>query len=316
MNTIKIESKINIPSVNIKKPAATISKQNTISQPELLPSVCLANFYPAFGSKMPLRKEIWSTKKILNAVDFFSKVVDKMIESKDIRVKTIEKAIKQIIPKQECNRIKVKDFSEFRKDMEKEGFSKKLIEANTRSFASTIEKNNRTLLYINTKNKLDNKMAFLNFKVQMCHELKHALSGILQPPLDCVFFDNMEQANRMDYIFSSFENSYHKKYFCLDNVDLDLYNMLDFYGFKDKKGLYENFEKNIKKITNNEPLSKKDFSYLKYRSKEEKEAYLTEKFYRDYHEKSPEKDKPVDRELKSLLYEEMEKFFAEKMKTI
>jgi ABC-type cobalt transport system substrate-binding protein len=179
-------------------------------------------------------------------------------------------------------------------------------------------------MYIKFKNSAT-KYEIIQLKEQIGHELKHVFSKQKQNS-DSIITYKVQHCKGKSFqrvfgkIFSQFENSYCGKY-RLKQKDPTQKNMLKHYGFKSIEQLHKDFESKLNTLVKENDLAsvpqlgvdkrswKTFYDFLRLYAKDEKEAYLSSKVYR---ENFRDLSKPTNGEFDSLLYAEMEKFFAQK----
>lgn len=329
------------------KPVKHFQMQKSLENTAETANLCPSYFHPSFGIKNPksalcraqklkeffnnkgypylLPHEIWSDKKISAAIKSFGKILDKLAEEGKIGKETLQEAIDDLIPEHIKGKIKVKTYSELKKDLENENYSEQQIQKYMTNKAATFYSKDSDIIFLNFEKLDGSKAALIDFKADAQHELTHALKGRLKNTRTIDLYNNEEgkcdkHQKIFNFLFSSFENNYHiaPEY---KPVKLTKENMLDWQGFDSIEELHKNFETVLDNrietagITGEFDLGldtkswKQFYSFMKHRAQGEKQAYQSEIRYREL---NGDKNIPTDAELRPILYEEMEKFFAKK----
>lgn len=288
----------------------------------------LQEIYAKKGFRYLLPNETWSDKRILNTVSLFGEKINTLIKSENLTKSSIQNSIKSILPKGAIGKIIVKDFTDLEKDLKASEYSKENIDEFLKSIALTFNNHENSTIYLNFKNLKQDEISVLNFKKHLQHELKHALSNNFQNTLQSDLYKNFGNNRLLNNLFAEFEQNYKKPY-NLDIVELNKENMLNFYGFNSLNELHNNFETKLNQLAQDKNLSKEPenfFTYLKHKAKDEKEATLSNKVYRDFYKNSEEAEMlkkmgievnfPTDTEFETLLYTEMENFFTKKEQSL
>lgn len=313
------------------------------------PNKCMAYFYPTFGVKNPeialnkaekikaklaqkelpylLPNEAWSTQKIFQTIHNFGKDLDESIKWFELNKESLQSSINKYLPENIKGRIIIKDFSDLEAELRKSGYPEDIIASNLQDNAATNyshKDGNIVSLYLNFDKAYINEQQTIDFKSDVEHELKHALSFTMQNKTIIDIYKNNcsichNQAPIFNKIFNLFEHSFQKEY-ALKSTNLTQQNMLNWQGLSSIDELHNKFETTLNDLiqvaTSKEILSiksnkrqKQFFATLKHRAQDEKEAYHSQKRYR---EALGNLNKPTNAELLPLLYAEMEKFFAKK----
>jgi len=285
----------------------------------------LKDFYNSKGYPYLLPHQEWSDKKILEAVNLLGKGLDKLIESKTLNKKTLQKAIEKLAPELK-GQIKIKDFGDLEKTLRAEKADEELIQHYLNNCgAMTSNGPNKTLLYFKFERLNGDKWPQTILKTDVLHEATHALFGRLQNTVQtdlCKngYYKSIKNKGALNEIFNLFEGSYYRE---IDwkRKEITKKNMVEWLGFKSVKGLHRDFEKTLDKLLTeakatgkfNPGSDKKGwkhfFKFSKDFAKEEKEAYQSNKTYREYFK---DQTKPTGGELEPLVHAEIEKFFAQK----
>lgn len=285
----------------------------------------LKEFYAKKGFTYLLPHEVWSDKKILDTIKLLGREVDKLAESKKLNKKTLQKTIDQFIPKCIKGKIIIKDFNDLKKDLRKLGDSENEIKKLFGRNALAINEPNVSTLYFEFRKATQCKYKSIDLKSDIEHEIKHALTARLQNATTTNMYRNeygvcVKQNKIFNKIFSVFERRYNPMPLTRQ-IETTQENMLSWLKVDSIEALYESFEKTLSKLIEDgkaigefkigfeKKKMKQFFADLKYRAKDEKEAYQSEKRYRENYR---DLNTPTSRELRPLLYAEMEKFFAKK----
>lgn len=320
-----ILSKVNFSELKVlKKDTFTLYKEpkKFNSQAERLKA-----YYESKGVPFLLPHQEYSDKKIADVVELFGKDIDNLIKNKQLNKKTTQTALEKLVPEAK-GRIKINDFVDFEKDMRAMGHSEDSIKLHMTSTANTIlnaDKKNVTV-YINFEKARGGGYGPLISKEKTVHEITHALSNTFQNNLYADIYKNNiykanNQQNVFNNIFTQFEKSYHSKNIDARQTELTQKNMLSMFLFNSIDDLNKNFEANLNKlikdtksmgelnIGNSKKSWKQFFNYLKKHAKNEKDAYQSTKIFREVHK---DLNTPINVEFYTMLYAEMEKFFAQK----
>jgi len=319
-------------SKRIQKPIVLKEKQDLDCL--TLPNQCVAYVHPSFGRKNSttalkraiklknlyakegisyfLPNQVWSDKKIINAIECFDKLFSKLSESNK---KTFQKALNTFLPEHAKDKIIIKDFNDLKKYLSNAGNPDNAIDNYLKSVqaVSANEKDSSTI-YL----KFDTKVSSPTIKNQFKHELKHAFTNTLQNCYKSIRYNDSDKFDFFHHMFFTIEKFYVKPFDIKNNVSLTKENMLKSYGFKSLEDLHQDFNLKIANIAQDDffatefnSYSHKDFKhmfgYLRLAAKDEKEAYFFDKEYRILNENS---NLPTELELRSLFYAEMERFFA------
>lgn len=288
----------------------------------------LKEFYNNAGLPYLLRHEVWSDKKILDAISLIGKELDKLVESKTLNKKTLQEVVDKIIPDAK-NKIIIKDFADLEDDLRACHVDEQSIETFLRLTALASHDENLTNLYFKFKEAKSTPLEIIKLKPNAEHELTHALRTTFQ---NTKFIDSYKNEHYVgikgDEIFNKmfvlFEQHFSPK-MSLEQVEITKKSLLKQLKVGSMKELYKCFDKKLNEIIKDEKQSgnlnigsnpkcwKQFFAYLKHNAREEKEAYRSNKRYREIY-KDP--NKPTDAELIPLLFAEMEKFFAQKERMV
>lgn len=282
-------------------------------------------FYTSAGFPYLLPREVWSDKKIRDTIELFGKDLDRMEGLGTLHKITIQKAVDKFLPEHVKGSIIIKDFDDLEKDLRDFGYSedeiKMLVDAN----AFTGNTKYKSILYLNFKDANKSKDASISLKCGSEHELTHALHNRLQNTKNTDIYKNdygvcSKQNKIFNMLFVQLGNHYDTEVTCRQ-TELTQENMLEWLGFYSIEDLHESFDMALNvfakkakisgelNLGSNKKSEEQFFSFLKHRAQEEKEAYQSRIRFRELH-----KDlyTPTDTEFEILLYEEMEKFFAQK----
>lgn len=279
--------------------------------------------YEENGVPYLLPHEEWSDKKILHTVKSFGKELDKLAKEKALDKEVLQEAIEKIIPELK-GKIIIKDFADLENDLKARGLSEERIKFSLNSIAMSSIGNNSTTLYL--KQPSADLFDQVDFKSTVEHELEHVLSASFQNTSRTDRFKNDDykcynQLGVFNKIFVMFEQQCRPQIDELMQVKITKKNMLKWLGFNSTKDLHKNFEAVINKLTEDakaiEELNigadkrkwKQFFQFMKNMSKDEKQAYKSEKRFREVYD---DPNTSTNVELKPLLYGEMEKFFTKK----
>lgn len=353
MKTNQITTKNNcfIRDNNSIKPFQIPQRQNKEAQ-FVLPNLSPDYFHPSFGLKNPkaamyrakklkefynskgypylLPNEVWSDKKIKTTIELFGKELDKLIDSGNLKKKTLQKTINNFLPEKRRGTIIVKDFADYAKDLKKTGYSEEEITMWTNSVACTSYKPeiSATILYLDCSKVFKDKFETIDFKSDAEHELQHALTMALtnMTTIDIYkseYGKSKNQTQVFNTIFKLLGESFNKG-FLLEQTQLTQKGMLRWQGVTSIEALHTKFETRFNELmeevkandlfdVNSKENWKQIFAYLKHGAKYEKDAYQSNKRYREF---LGNPNIATDLEFKPMLYAEMEKFFSKKERVL
>lgn len=313
-----------------------------------LPNLSPQYFHPSFCAKNPkialyraeqlkalyaaknlpylLPNEVWSDKKIMGAIKLFGTELDKLVESKTLDKKTLQAAINNLLPENTKGKIIIKDFTDFAEDFRKAGDSEEEI-ARWKNHTACVDYRsdiNTTTLYLNCSKLFRDKLGTVDFKSDAEHELKHALAMTLtNVPITDIYKNEYGKCTKQSQIFKAIFNLFgqsFRKGESLAQTSLTPENMFKWQEVNSIDDLHAKFETTINLIIekakncgrfkiNSQESWKHFFTYLKHSARDEKEAYQSNKRYREVYD---DLGTPTTLEFKPLLFAEMEKFFAKK----
>lgn len=275
----------------------------------------LKAFYNRHYHPFLMPNEVWSDKKISEAISTFRKNIDILVDSDTLNKKTLQKTINQIAPELK-GKTTIKDFND-----NLSGYERSHL---TRSNAVTMNDVHHSTLYLNFQKAKGDKPARICFKSDTEHELEHILRLHTQNDLATERFKNHHKADDWHDVFATFFNFFERSYnqgFGFGKTEVNTQSLLNWFKCPSIEALHKSFETTtkdlIKKINKNNlfilDTDKKEmkqfFSYAKIRAKDEKIAYQSNIRYREILE-DPEQG--TNSELMPLLYEQMEHFFSRK----
>lgn len=304
-------------------------------------------FHPSFGEKTPLKilsraerfkakyeekelsyllpKQVWTTKKIAETLKAFSQNIDFLAEINKLNKLNIQNALNSLLPKHAKNKIVIKDFEELAEDLRVRGYDQRDINLLAINDAQTASLGDKTIIYLKMDSVNKGKFGLVNLKATINHEVRHALVQRLKNIGTVLTYNNdygkcKNQNNVFNLIFSRFEAHFNAMK-PLRQSELSHEKMLQYSNFESIKAMHEKFESVLATI-NRESRTNGDlkiginvdswiqyFKYMKYKAKDEKEAYQANKIYRElYNDHST----PTNAEFIPMIYAEMEKFFAKK----
>ncbi|MCQ2789059.1 MAG: hypothetical protein MJ229_01650 [bacterium] len=344
-------SGINNYSYSINNSFASKQKNNNATQPSFglhNPQAALerAKDLKALYSKekiyylMP--DEVWSFGRINKAIKQVDKEVKELIEKGEISVGKVQKSINKVLPDKQKNRIKVKELQKYIKRTQHSLFHKEdMVDYDScegLSIPSSDKKRAVNSIYLpfnklykalNNDNGYEQAYEAVNFRITLAHELQHAMTSKFTNIYKSSSY-HLEKLgkNENDFdtqFFNCFEDKFYKYFEKFEieqtqsNKPLSQELLLKKMHVKDEKKLFKMFDKACKEIVNeNYPKeyidnfkSKQFYKYMSCSSADEKRSYLTNEMFRELF-MNPEK--PLNCELTSYMYGEMEKFFAKKAK--
>jgi hypothetical protein len=285
----------------------------------------LKEFYNHKGLPYLLPHEEWSDKKIIDTVSLLGKDVDKLVEKQALNKHTLQDAIEKIAPSAK-GKVIIKDFGDLENDLSAKGKSENSIKLYlTKSAAMTLAKIDESVLYLKFEELSEGKNKTIILKKSIEHEVKHALSARFQNTrvtdmCKSNIYKCSGQSSVFNNIFNLFQADYHRQ-IDLSKTEVTQTNMLRSFGCKSAEELHGDFEKSLDRIVKDAKSTgkfklgsdkrgwKQFFNYLKHGAKDEKEAYQANKRYREVY---GDLNTPTFEETTPLLYDEMEKFFAQK----
>lgn len=284
----------------------------------------LKEFYNNAGVPYLLRHEVWSDKKITRTIKLFGKELDKLAASKTLDKETLQETVNNLVPEAK-GKIVIKDFSDLENDLRVAGYPEENIELHLKSAAITCMNKNGCNLYFNFEKAKASLEGIVKLKIYIEHELTHALRYNLQNTTSTdmyknAYFAGFKENAIFNKIFMLFERQFTPK-ISLEQSEITKKNLLKHLDVYSIKTLHNDFECNLYVITGMERAFgnfnigskpkywKQFFAYLKHIAREEKEAYKSNRRYREIY---ADPSTPTNAELTPLLYAEMEKFFAKK----
>ena len=358
------------PSFGLNNPQAALERAKGLKA-----------LYAQKGINYLLPDEVLTNKKIFQMVERAGRAFDGLLWQNALSKETLNEELKSIIPV--ADKVFVRDMKDLRKDLETAGCSKKDIECYTNCSGLSIAKPNSVEIYVPLDG-FESQYDKTSAKATFMHELKHALTSKCTNINNHAFFvdKDLNQKSLKDekkhysQIFMNFERNFNPMV-AGEPVTLDIYTVLDEFGYKDKEELYEMFDKAmnaiikekietsknganaidkivkfgyatrdeiaqlapdgvltdevLQKISKNNSIffrplkaivkasafsddafsSKYFWETMAQKAKDEKEAYKSKIAFREL---ACDYDQPLDFELPSLIYAEMEKFFRQKAK--
>ena len=242
----------------------------------------------------------------------------------------LQASIEKLIPESK-GKILIKDFSDLEKDFRAQKYSEEMIKDYlTTAGAVTDSTPKSTSVYLKFEALKNDRYEQINFKKSIEHEVKHALTGVMQNErVTSIYKNDVYKAHNQNKVFMEIFNLFeeqcpYKLKVKIKQAEITQNNMLKGLGVDSEKNLYEKFEKILDKLIKKEKSTgafnlssdkrswKQFFNSLKNMSKDEKEAYQSAKRYREYSFSAGKLKIPTDAELRPLVYAEMEKFFNKK----
>lgn len=284
----------------------------------------LKTFYNHMGQKYLLPAEIWSDKKIADAIKLLGKNLDILEKSRNLNKDSVQEAVNKILPNDAKGIIQIKDFKQLEEDLRRLGYSESIIKRNLNSCATTINYKNYSCLYIDFEKTDMCKSGVIEIKNNIEHEITHALTHKFQNTKTTDYFKNTigicaGQNSIFSEMFNLFEHHYEAGV-SFEQTELNKEGMLNWLGYNSIDELYQSFDSAIDVFTKqkkasgeleieNKNAKRQFYTYLKHRAKEEKTAYGSNIRFRELHN---DPYTPTDAEFVPMLYEEMEKFFAKR----
>lgn len=299
--------------------------KNPLPQGYILHAKKLKTYYKNKGIHYLLPHEEWSDDKIFATIKSLGKKLDKLVKSKKLNKQTLQKAVDEMVPKAK-GKIIIKDFADLENDLRAMGYEENIIQHYLSSTALTSSNPKQSELYFKFENALGDPFEKIQIKLSIEHEMQHALSSRFQntSAIDRYKNNSYKCSNQQEIfnkIFGMFERENCQCGTTAEQTELTQKNMLNWFGFNSTEELHKNFEEIIDRLIKEAKVTgklnlgerkrewKQFFNYLKNASKDEREAYRSNIRYREFYKDSKT---PVTVEFKSLLYGEMEKFFAKK----
>lgn len=276
--------------------------------------------YKENGFNYLLPNELWSNHKIFHYISLFGKEIEKLENQNRLNKKNLQKAIHSTIPDSQ-NKIAVRtmdDLLELLKQKHPDPDEINFIKNNFNGMQSPTGNGGSSIGMNFDSVNSDNLIESTNFKILAQHETTHALKTIFQN--EC----NANLANGSAYgtiHFMKLENHFLGQLRQpLRQIDSPKEELLKSLGVSSTKELHENFESQFSEVIK-DALSKDEslnseclttiIKFFKDRAEDEKCAYKSDIGFRKMFDDS---SKPTTAELKEVLYEELEKFFAQKLK--
>lgn len=288
----------------------------------------LKEAYNKQGLDYLLPNETWSSKKILQTVQDFGKIVDELYKNKKMNPENLKKEIDKLLPEKMHNKFSINDFKKVYEKPIKQGIPKKVAKKFYRCASAMIRTNDNNTydLFLKFPNIFSGKDRKNTFKTSVCHETKHLLSSLFENVKSNEKFKNPKWSNLNYRNLSSIFNKFYIKYcFDVDKIPAEYSknSLLKKLSFKNIQEMHKDFDKNFyksleksKKAEDFKSLSPQEkrncYEYFKNCARDEKEAYTTTKFYREM----IKENSPTEGELRIMLFEELEKYFADKMKKV
>ena len=282
----------------------------------------LKEFYNSKGIRYLLPHEEWSDVKIFNAINSLNNELNKIITSKPVNKKNIQKAVNVVLSEAK-GKIVIKDFTDLEKDLKAEAFDDDIIKYYLQVGAVTLINLRSSRLYFRLKKSNLDKVQQLFLIEDIGHEVKHALTTEFKNIQSTNMYKNnhyktIDLNPTYNNIFSKFESYYHKD-LKFEQTILNDKNFLKAFGFNSIGDLHKDFDEKIKtliyeiglpmEIGVDKKAWKQFYNYLRAFAKDEKESRFNIKIYRSIFKNSK---KPTSFEFKIRIYEEMEKFFEQK----
>lgn len=281
-------------------------------------------FYESKGYSYLLPKEVWSERKIFDAIKRVGEDLDRYERWGVLSKVVVQKSIDKVLPEKIRGKIIVKGYDEFENCLKEIGYSPTEIKMLTDSNGATLNEGKVTTMFLKFKDANNSKCDSIPLKVGIEHELFHALSMRCQNKRVKHLYENTKtqgkyQNNIFDQIFHKFEYIYPSEV-TYRQTELEKQDMLDWLGYDSIEELHESFEDSLNciiratKATGNLILGlpedlRQFFAYLKFSAAEEKNAHGSKIRYRELYN---DPYTPTDAEFIPMLYEEMERFFAKK----
>lgn len=291
----------------------------------------LKSIYAKSDLKYLLPNEVWSNKRIFTTIDTIGKKIDKFIYTKDFTVDNFRRVIFKSLPQKVSKDIDVRDFNDYKRFLNTSGYDKKTIKLYTEDVAGVCRhfiNDKKAIIYVNIDKAKESKFDAINLKATFEHELKHALTSRCTNIKESAFLglmpyrtQNSHAVTEAGYIFRDFEDIFRIKdvdgytELTKENMLKNLVNTKTNEKYSDIKQLHNAMADAMSDLLNeNEEFSSINYNFdrgalwqtLSRKAMDEKEAYRTEKCFREL---SADKNKPIVAELQSLVYAEMEKFF-------
>ncbi len=344
-------SGINSYSYSINNSLSAKSKSNNVAQPSFglhNPQAALerAKDLRALYSKekiyylMP--DEVWSFSRINKTIKQVDKEVKELIKKGEFSVGKVQKSINKVLPDNQKNRIKVKELQKYIRRTQHSLFHKKdMVDYDIceglsipgsdkkRAVNAIYLPFNRLYKALSGNNPAEQEYEAINFRITLAHELQHAMTSKFTNIYKSSNY-HLEKLGEMQndfdaQFFNCFEDKFYKYFEKFEieqtpaNLPLSQKLLLNKMRVKDEKKLFKMFDKACKEIVNeNYPKeyidnfrSKQFFQYMSRSSADEKRSYLTNEMFRELF---INQEKPLNCELTSYMYGEMEKFFAKKAK--
>ena len=304
----------------LKQDTAALTRKKFNSQSEKLKA-----YYESKGYPYLLPHQEWSDKKILDTVDLLGNDLNELIKSKTLNKQTLQEAIKKLAPETK-GKILIKDFGDLEKYLRASGESESMIEHYmTNCGAMTHSRTDKTMIFLKFENADNGEWPRIVFKGSVKREVKHALSATLQNTYNMNLYKNdVYKCTKKDPIFNQIFNLFQGKYYKgpdWTKKEITGNAMARWLGFSSTESLHKDFEKTFNNLTteaksvgvldfgDDKKGWKQLYKYSKDFAKNEKEAYQSNTACREYF---GDLKTPTAAELKPLIYEEMEKFFAQK----
>lgn len=285
------------------------------------------------GLKYLLPNETWNNNKIFTTIKSVTDKFGSLSKNKNLNCDGITKILSAVLPVAVLSNIAIKDFKDLEKDLRKQGLDEDDIEdyMECEALTDTDVKTKKTNIYLNIEKGNKSFKDKIYLKSAFAHELKHALTAqCTNNSVEDIYNLSKYNNEKLEDNVNKFFVDYARSFYCkdsLENIELTPENMaINTSGgiglkFKSLDDLKAGIDKSMTSMINytknyngkNFPQgffeTKTFWNMMKHYAQDEKEAYQTDSIYRELNE---DKTKPVVTELRSLLYAEMEKYFAKK----
>jgi len=311
------------PSFGLKNPKAAMLRAEN-----------LKDKYAVYGLKFLLPNETLDNKKIFGIIHNVSNEWDKLSQKNEISEKSLNNLLTKVLPQNLRDKIDIKDISYLKADLIKEGYSPIQAEMALRNVKGMASHNDvATTIYMAfNKNDLDSKVTFE-------HELKHALtarasnrgtSDIYNKRLARDLAQTEQEYNKLNNELNNHNNVFSEVYRTFTVKPCMAYPMEmtseniagKIVNTRTGKNDYQNLEEVAQDISkefthvidkykktyegnllDNAYDNKSFWNMMKHSMQDEKEAYKTDFEFRRF-----DKNTPADIEVRSKIFEEIEKY--------
>lgn len=321
--------------INLLQNNKSLSEQANISEPSfglhnpksaLDRALKLKETYALAGIKYVMPSEVWSASKIEKLVDKVDLNIKDAIKNKNLTEEFIQKEINKILLPKDRNKIVIKDLSELPKygdfgdDFDEEDFGGMQMKV-----SKTVNG-----IFLPLKQVLSRRaddFDKINFRTSLAHELTHDLFARYQNCEHSLDYHYNRLSDDVFYeksAFNAFESKFYDYFDGEDSYDkiktVDKEGLFKFMKVHSEKGLFKKFEDALHQVQKEyiqdglDPAahnSRQFYLQCQGRARDEKYAYKTNKIIQELDEPY---NMPTKNDYSTLLYEEMEKFFAQKSK--